>query len=102
MSVRSIVTYVDPETVDQAPAALSMALDWAGAMNARIMVLAFPIEVGGADSPEGSTFAQTRAAIAALADRAGVSVSVIDRSSFAYGIGEVFADHLKVADLGIL
>jgi hypothetical protein len=51
---------------------------------------------------EAEDFGATRAAIAALADAAGVSASVVDRSSFAYGIGEVFSDHMKVADLGIL
>jgi nucleotide-binding universal stress UspA family protein len=36
------------------------------------------------------------------AARRGISCEVRARSSFAYGIGEVFVDHLRVADLGIL
>lgn len=103
MSVRSIVTFVDPAAIDQDPAALSLALGWAGALEARVVVLAFPIDVLGAGSAdEAADFAKARSGIAALADRAGVSVTVVDRSSFAYGIGEVFADHMKVADIGIL
>jgi nucleotide-binding universal stress UspA family protein len=102
MTVRSIVTFVDPATIDQDPAALSMALGWAGALQARVVALAFPVDVSGASSLDETDFAATRAAIVVLGDRAGVSVTVVDRSSFAYGIGEVFADHLKVADLGIL
>ena len=100
MSVRSIVTFVEPATVAQAPA-LSLALAWAGALDARIVALAFQVDVSGPGA-EGPDLAAARSAIAALGNRAGVSTTVVDRSSFAYGIGEVFADHLKVADLGIL
>lgn len=104
MPVRSIVTFVEPADVGKAPAALSLALGWAASLDARLVVLAFPIDISA--SAEGQDaekeFAQTRAEIAALADRAGVHVTVVDRSSFAYGIGEVFADHMKVADIGIL
>jgi len=103
MPVRSIVTFVDPAEVGQSPAALSLALDWAAGQGARVVVLSFPVDVtGDALSEEAQDFARTSAAIRALADKAGVPVSVIDRSSFAYGIGDVFADHMKVADLGIL
>ncbi|MCU0904940.1 MAG: universal stress protein [Tabrizicola sp.] len=101
MPVRSIVTHAEPSRVAQDSAALSLTLAWAGAMDARAVILAFPVDVmtGGSDETDFST---TRSAISALADRAGVSASVVDRSNFAYGIGEVFADHMKVADLGIL
>jgi nucleotide-binding universal stress UspA family protein len=101
MSIRSIVTFVEPAQVDATPAALSVALGWAAALDARVVIMAFPVDVTGlgADEPD---FAATRTAVAAVADRAGVAATVVDRSSFAYGIGEVFADHLKVADLGIL
>lgn len=101
MPARSIVTHVEPSRVDQDPAALSLALGWAGALDARVVVLAFPVDVSGSGSDE-TDFDTTRSAITALAKRAGVPASVVDRSSFAYGIGEVFADHLKVADFGIL
>ena len=104
MAVRSIVTFVEPATVDEDPAALSLALEWAKALDARVMVLAFPVDVsrpGASDRGTGS-YAKARSRIAALAERAGVPLTVLDRSSFAYGIGEVFADHMKVADLGIL
>lgn len=103
MTVRSIVTFVEPATVDEDSAALSLALEWAKAFDAQVVVLAFPVDVSrlGA-SDEAQDLAKARSRIAALADRAGVPVTVLDRSSFAYGIGEVFADHMKVADLGIL
>ena len=103
MPVRSIVTFVQPADVDQAHAALALTFGWAGALSARAVVLAFTVDVtgagGGEDAPD---FAKTRAAILALADKAGVPCTVVDRSSFAYGIGDVFADHMKVADIGIL
>ncbi|MCU0905401.1 MAG: universal stress protein [Tabrizicola sp.] len=101
MPVRSIVTFVEPSEVDRQPSALSTALDWARSLDARLVVLAFPINVTG-PSVQETDVAVTRSAIAAVADRAGVPATVVDRSSFAYGIGEVFADHMKVADLGIL
>jgi nucleotide-binding universal stress UspA family protein len=101
MPARSIVTFVEPSRRAEDTLALDLALGWAGGLDARVVVLAFPADVssGAADDIDP---AQVRAQIAAQADRAGVPASVVDRSSFAYGIGEVFADHLKVADLGIL
>jgi nucleotide-binding universal stress UspA family protein len=104
MSVRSIVTFVEPPTIGQPPAALALALGWAAALDARVVVLAFPIDVSrsGEFADDATAFAEVRSQIAALADKAGVPANIVDRSSFAYGIGEVFADHMKVADLGIL
>lgn len=106
MPVRSIVTFVQPAEVARDPAALSPALEWAADLQAQLVVLAFPVDVIGtslsAAEEEAVDFAATRAAILTHAERAGVACTVVDRSSFAYGIGEVFADHLKVADLGIL
>jgi nucleotide-binding universal stress UspA family protein len=102
MSVRSIVTFAQPSGIDQDPAALALSLGWASALSARVVVLAFTVDVTGLGAADEPDFSRTRAAIAARADRAGVSCTVVDRSSFAYGIGEVFADHMKVADLGVL
>lgn len=102
MPVRSIVTFVDPADVGQQPAALSLAMDWAKGQGAQVVVLSFPVDVLDDAAEDAQDFTRTRAALDALADKAGVPVTVIDRSSFAYGIGEVFADHMKVADLGIL
>lgn len=103
MTVRSIVTFVQPADVDQAHAALAVTFGWASALSAQAVVLAFTVDVlnaGGGD--ETQDFAKARTAILSLADRAGVACTVVDRSSFAYGIGEVFADHMKVADIGVL
>lgn len=102
MSVRSIVTFVQPSDVDQDHAALALTLGWASALSARAVVLAFTVDVTGQSAEDDQDFARTRAAISGLADRAGVACTVVDRSSFAYGIGEVFADHMKVADIGVL
>jgi nucleotide-binding universal stress UspA family protein len=106
MPVRSIVTFVRPTDVDRNPAAFSLALVWANALGAEVVALTFQVDVVGAEgqatADEDTDFAQTRSAILALADQAGVSCKVVDRSSFAYGIGDVFADRMKVADLGVL
>lgn len=103
MPIRSIVTHVEPSVLDNHEPAqsLSLALNWARALDAQVVVLAFPADVSGPQADEVDP-AATSAAIAARAEAAGVQAVVVDRSSFAYGIGEVFADHLKVADIGIL
>lgn len=101
MPARSIVTFVEPSQSVEDATALELALGWAGGLDARVVVLAFPADVTSGASDE-TDMAKVRATIVAQAERAGVPVSVVDRSSFAYGIGEVFADHLKVADFGIL
>lgn len=101
MPIRSIVTFVEPSEVDRPHTGFATALDWAGALDARLVVLAFPIDVSGPRSGE-TDFDAARAAVLARTERAGVASAVVDRNSFAYGIGEVFSDHLKVADLGIL
>lgn len=101
MSVRSIVTFAEPSRIADDTNALALALGWASGLDARVVVLAFPADVGSSASDD-LDLDQIRASIAAQAERAGVPAAVVDRSSFAYGIGEVFADHLKVADLGIL
>lgn len=104
MSVRSIVTFVEPAMIDQHPAAFALSLDWAAALDARVVVLAFPTEVYRTSEfvDDATAMSRLRSRIAEMSDKAGVAVSVVDRSSFAYGIGEVFADHMKVADLGVL
>lgn len=101
MPARSIVTFVEPSRMADDTTALALALGWAGGLDARVVVLAFPADVTSGASDDVDP-AQVRAQLTAQGDRAGVPVSVVDRSSFAYGIGEVFADHLKVADFGIL
>ena len=65
MSARSIVTHVEPSKVDGDPAALSLALGWAGALDARVVVLAFPVDVGASGSDE-TDFAATRTARACV------------------------------------
>lgn len=101
MRARSITTFVEPSRINEDATALALALDWAGSLDARVVVLAFPVDVSSTASGD-ITLAEARAAVAALVDRAGVPATVVDRSSFAYGIGDVFADHMKVADFGIL
>jgi nucleotide-binding universal stress UspA family protein len=106
MPVRSIVTFVQPADVERDPDAVALALAWAGALEARLVVLVFPVDVLAPEQPsagdQAADIARARSALARAADKAGVSCTVVDRSSFAYGIGDVFADHLKVADIGVL
>lgn len=105
MSVKSIVAFVPPQAAGQTNAALEKALALGAELSARVVVLSYTIDILGpaaTESDEETALAAARAAILARADRVGVACVVVDRTSHAYGIGEVFADHLKVADLGVL
>jgi nucleotide-binding universal stress UspA family protein len=104
MAIKSIVTFVQPHEALQHAPALEQALDLGAVLAARVVVLCFVVDVVGpeAASIEDVDLAPAKAAILALAERKGVVCEVVDRSSFAFGIGDVFADHLKVADLGVL
>lgn len=109
MTVKSIMAFVQPHEARKMPAALSYALALGAASAARVVVLSYLVDVvgPGADAAEDGRseeeqLADAKAAIQAQSDKLGVSCEVVDRSNFAYGIGEVFADHLKVADVGVL
>lgn len=110
MTIKTIVTLVEPADAEKGTSALAAAFACGKALDAHVVVLAFEVEVVGPsapsaepeDLPEGDPLAAARSAILKRADEIGVSCAVADRSSYAYGIGDVFADQVKVADLGIL
>lgn len=80
-------------------ASLATPLALAEAYGAHLTALVFPVEM-----EELPIAAEVHAAtlLRAAAERRGVSCEIRSRSSFAYGVGDVFADHLRVSDLGVV
>ena len=70
MPARSIVTFVEPSRRAEDTLALDLALGWAGGLDARVVVLAFPADVGRGAADDIDP-AQVRAQITAQLD-AGV------------------------------
>jgi nucleotide-binding universal stress UspA family protein len=107
MTLTTLVTQVEPGEPATLDAALATPFALAEAYAASLTALVFPIEteLAAATTPSWDLAAAEERAVAQLrlaAERRGVSCAIRARSSFAYGVGEVFADHLRVADLGIV
>lgn len=107
MTITTITAHVEPADDSALDEALVLPLALAELHRATLTALVFPIETALAEAStpgwdlaalEEATIARVRAAT----ERRGVTCDVRARSSFAYGIGEVVADHLRVSDLGLL
>lgn len=96
----TIITHVEPADAAAVEAALATPLALAAGTQARLAALVFPAGTVGEDLPEAE--AHAAAQVAAAAARLGVPCEVHSRGSMAQGVGEVFAGHLRVADLGVL
>lgn len=102
MRLTTLVTHVEPGEASAVAAQLVSALTLAEACGARLTALVFAAEVAsGTDADIAATEARTVAQVRAAAEQRGVPCQVRARSSFAYGVGEVLADHLRVGDLGV-
>ena len=97
MSLTTLVTLVEPGEAAGVDAALATPLMLAESFSAALTALIFPVETEAAAMAEADTAARVRA----TADRRGIACSIKSRSSFAYGVGEVLADHMRVSDLGV-
>lgn len=106
MSFKTLLTHIDPSENSALDDSFATPFMLAEAHSASLSALVFPIEMEAADtnsgsrtpaSEEESTIHQLRIA----AERRGINCTIKGRSSFAYGCGEIFADHLRVSDLGI-
>lgn len=107
MTFTSILTHLDPAMAIEAEAATATSLALAEAFSAHLTALIFPMDSAlTAPSPadDATSLLEERAAeaFAAAADRRGVAHQAKKRTSFAYGNGEAFADHLRVSDLAVL
>lgn len=103
MTIRHITLFLDPQLPSRDQHALDFACEMASKMQAEIRVLIYPITTDGpVDAALGLVFDAAKDKALHRADQAGVKMNIVDRSSFAYGIGDVFADYLKVSDIGVM
>ncbi|MCA3356562.1 MAG: universal stress protein [Roseomonas sp.] len=107
MTFTSILTHLDPALAKEAEAATATPLALAEAFSAHVTALIFPMDSAlPAPTPADDAARQSedRAAetFAAAAQRRAVAHQTKKRTSFAYGNGEAFADHLRVSDLAVL
>lgn len=98
MTLTTILCQVEPGEGAMLDASITTPLALAEAFGAQLTALIFPIETEQTAAAEEHMAALLRAA----AERRGVSCAILSRSSFAYGVGDVFADHLRVSDLGVV
>ncbi|WP_237213248.1 universal stress protein [Falsiroseomonas oryziterrae] len=94
--ITTITTHVQPGTPAEVESRLSPALTAAEAFGAHLVTLVFAID--GNEELAGAAANQADE----LAKRRGIRGEVRPRSSFAYGAGEVFADHARVSDLAVV
>lgn len=98
MTLTTIVCQVEPGDGATLDASLATPLALAEAYGAHLTALVFPIETEAVAATEEQAATLVRDA----AQRRGISCEIRSRSSFAYGVGDVFADHLRVSDLGVM
>lgn len=107
MTITTITTHIEPADPAALDAALEAPFALAAAHGAQLTALLFPVETAVAEATTPSWELAEReeraaAQLRAAAERRGIRCEVRARSSFAYGAGEVMADHLRVSDLGLL
>jgi nucleotide-binding universal stress UspA family protein len=107
MSFTTLVCQVEPAQGAALDASVRTPLALAEAFGAHLTALVFPIETEmAAATMPGAQLAtaeeQAAGRLRAAAERRAISCDIRSRSSFAYGVGDVFADHLRVSDLGVV
>jgi nucleotide-binding universal stress UspA family protein len=105
MSFRLIAAHLEPGEAAEARAEQAFGL--AGAEGAQVTALVFPAETASVEAvtPGWDLAARERETaerIRALAARRGLACEVRLRETFAFGAAEVFADQLRVSDIGVL
>ncbi|MBS7791323.1 universal stress protein [Roseococcus sp. SDR] len=98
MTVTTIACHVEPGDGATLDASFTTAFALAEAWGAHVTALVFTTDGEASLAAEQGAAAQLRD----TAERRGLACEVLDRSSFAFGVGEVFADHLRVSDLGVI
>lgn len=105
MSLRRIAVRIELPPSGEDRIAVEYAFRLAQSRGAELDVLVYVTEVLPTAElqavPEVS-FDEVRQELHILAARHEVTLRAFDRSSFAHGIGPVFADHLRVSDLGVM
>ncbi|WPB82941.1 universal stress protein [Sediminicoccus rosea] len=98
MSLTTILCQVEPGDAAMLDAAVATPFALAEAHGAQLTALVFGVEAEHTIAAEEQAAAMVRTA----AERRGIPCETRSRSSFAYGVGDVFADHLRVSDLGVV
>lgn len=105
MALKRITVRVEIPSGPGDRAAVELAGRLAATDSAEVDVLAYATEVLPTLAPaerSEATFDDTRQEFERIAARDGCKLRVFDRSSHAHGSGDVFADHLRVSDLGMV
>jgi nucleotide-binding universal stress UspA family protein len=107
MTITTITAHIEPGDFASIEASMEVPLALAEAHRAHLTALVFPADTAvlEASRPEWELQQREEAAVAQLraaAERRGIACDIRARSSFAYGVGEVMADHLRVSDIGVL
>ena len=107
MTITCIAVHIEPGTPGDVEQNLAIPLMLAESFAAHMSALVFPADIGvaTADLTEGELAAlehDTAVHVRDLAGRRAVSCDILARSSFRFGIGEVFADQIRVSDLGVI
>jgi nucleotide-binding universal stress UspA family protein len=108
MAITTIALHVDPDTPAGMDARLALPLAIAEAHDAHVTALVFSTtahELDAAGNPASDAAAEEAAAFAhlrAALEARGVRHELRGRSSAAFGIGQNFADQLRVSDIGIV
>ncbi|WP_431301945.1 hypothetical protein [Sediminicoccus sp. BL-A-41-H5] len=98
MTVTTIACHIEPGDGAALDASFTAPFALAEAWGAHVTALVFATDGEASLAAEQKAAAQLRD----TAERRGLACEVLDRSSFAFGVGEVFADHLRVSDLGVI
>ncbi|WP_027285658.1 universal stress protein [Rubritepida flocculans] len=112
MAITTIALHVEPDTLGAVDASIALPLALAEAHSAHVAALVFAASLyhaepagGDAGMPEAEQAAREDGVVlhvrSALEAR-GLRFDVRGRSSFAYGVGEVLADQMRVSDLGVM
>ncbi len=104
MTITTVTTLIEPSDPRFVATALEAPFEVAAAHGAHLIAVIMATDGALTEAPDGAFDAENDAAakVKEAAARRGIDVTVRTRSSFAYGVGEVLADHLRVSDLGIL
>jgi nucleotide-binding universal stress UspA family protein len=108
LAITTIALHVEPDTPARIDARLTLPLAIAEAHGAHVSALVFSTTAHQFDSaggPAGDPAAEedaTAAHVRAALEARGLRHELRGRSSAAYGIGQNFADQLRVSDIGIV
>jgi nucleotide-binding universal stress UspA family protein len=101
MTIRHITIHIEPRSDEVDTGPLALALSLARGQGAAITALAFPTDVEASVDAMTDSITALKGRATHMAAAAAVPLTLAERSSHAYGTGEVFADHLRVSDLGL-